>query len=387
MAGRRQAAAGHRQRPAAGFFYAAALLAVTAWFLTPLPDLAAGALVDSIPIHEDVRLGRAGAAQAGYNLQNGCRPGRRCVEDIGLGLIDKIGKQTPELRAMIDAYDWHFGVTHQEFINAFAYPGGRIFVTRGLLDATTDDEIAAVLGHEVGHVLHRHSQRRLVQQHLGRLLFDALLVGDGDGQREGFGAELGGLLHRHAHQLSTMSFSRANEYEADHVGFFACAAGSCHTDALQSFFRKLDGGLGATAWDSTHPGTRDRIATLDGMQQSYRERLRTARGTQSSVSGASSSAAALAELTPPGLAGGGQGYGTGSLLSLASFTWSLLPAEAQRAMFVGALWQAAAALESLWQQFEEGPPNELRSSRPRGRSTSSHDRNRGWAQPRYPPVD
>ena len=367
---------GRRQRPAAGFFYAAALLAIAAWFLTPLPDLTAGALVDAIPIHEDVRLGQAGAARAGYHLQNGCRQGRRCVEDIGHDVLHKMGMQSPGLRAIIRAYDWSFGVTHQSFINAFAYPGGRIFVTRGLLDATTDDEVAAVIGHEIGHVLHRHSQKRLVQQHLGRLLFDALLVGDGDGQREGFGAELGGLLHRHAHQLSTMSFSRANEYEADHVGFFACAAGSCHTGALQSFFRKLDGGHGATRWESTHPGTRDRIATLEDMRASHRERLRSARGPQWS---GTPSSAALAALTPPGLAGGGHGTG---FLSLASSAWSLLPSGAQRAMVVSALWQAAAALETVWHQLEDATSSHEEPARRR-----PSNRNRDWAQPRYRPVD
>ena len=58
----------------------------------------------------------------------------------------------PQVRATIDALDWQFAVTHQAFVNAFAYPGGRIFVTRGLLDMTTDEELAAVIGHEIGHV-------------------------------------------------------------------------------------------------------------------------------------------------------------------------------------------------------------------------------------------
>jgi hypothetical protein len=49
--------------------------------------------------------------------------------------------------------------------------------------------VVQVLGHEVGHVLHRHSQKRLVQERLGKLLFDALLFGDGDGRFEGLGSE------------------------------------------------------------------------------------------------------------------------------------------------------------------------------------------------------
>ena len=50
----------------------------------------------------------------------------------------------------VDRFDWRFSVTSDASVNAFAYPGGRIFVTRGLLDMATDDEVVAVLGHEVG---------------------------------------------------------------------------------------------------------------------------------------------------------------------------------------------------------------------------------------------
>ena len=70
--------------------HAAAAIAAAAWFMTPLPDLAAGVLVDAIPIDEDVALGRAGAAQAGYHLQSGCRPGRRCVDRDRRGTYLKI---------------------------------------------------------------------------------------------------------------------------------------------------------------------------------------------------------------------------------------------------------------------------------------------------------
>lgn len=227
----------HQQRPRAHFFYAAAALAAASWFLSPLPDYITGALVAAIPVAEDVALGVRGVRGAGYHLQGGCRPGRRCVEDIGRDVLGALTRHMPELHDTVEAYDWRFGVTQQSFVNAFAYPGGQIFVTSGLLDATTDDELAAVIGHEVGHVLRRHSQKRLVQQRLGRLLFSALLFGDGDGRAEGLGSEVGGLLHAYAHQLSTMSYSRANEFEADHVGFFACAAmgrGGCEPGALQA---------------------------------------------------------------------------------------------------------------------------------------------------------
>merc|ERR1719473_2574008 len=131
-----------------------------------------------------------------------------------------------------------------------------------------------------------------------------------------------------------MSFSRSNEYEADHVGLFACAGmpSGCLPSALSSFFRKLDGGGGGTAWHSTHPGTRDRIATLDDLQATYRRARHSAGGGDS---------AALAALAPASLAARS---GTG-VLGTAGSLWSLMPSGAQRAVVVGALWQAASALE------------------------------------------
>ena len=366
-----------QRRPRAAFFYAAAGVAVAAWFGSPLPAYAAGLLVDAIPIEEDVSLGVSAVRAAGYRLQDGCRPGRRCVEEIGRSVLGSLRRHMPQVRATIDALDWHFSVTHQAFVNAFAYPGGRIFVTRGLLDMTTDEELAAVIGHEIGHVLHRHSQKRLVQQQLGRLLFDALFFGDGDGRSEAFGSELGGLLHGYASSFSTMSFSRSNEYEADHVGLFACAGmtSGCLPSALSSFFRKLDGGGGVTAWHSTHPGTRDRIATLDDLQATYRRARHTAHGGDS---------VALAALAPASLA---VRPGTG-VLGAAGSLWSLMPSGAQRAVVVGALWQAASALEWAWQQLQESS-DDARTRPAAARTSRQHREARDWAQrqPRYRPVD
>lgn len=122
----------------------------------------------------------------------------------------------------VDRFDWRFSVTSDASVNAFAYPGGRIFVTRGLLDMATDDEVVAVLGHEVG-AAPALAELRLVQQRLGQLLLTTLLSsnGDGDGRCEGFRREIGGQLLGYANPLGALSYSRSNEYEADFVGWHA----------------------------------------------------------------------------------------------------------------------------------------------------------------------
>ena len=329
------------------FFYAAAAsIAAAAWVLTPLADSIASVIVDAIPLAEDVALGERGVQQANYRLLAPCRTGRRCVDEIGNTVIRTLLENHRQLAPKIHSYNWKFGVTSQRFVNAFAYPGGRIFVTDGLLDLCTDDELLAVIGHEVGHVLHRHSQKRMVRQRLGSVLLSALLSGDADndGHGEGFGIETAGLLLQHASALSSMTYSRTNEFEADELGWYLCAATAregrgCHSRAMQSFFRKLDGGTGATEWDSTHPGTADRIKTLDETSRALERGKR------------------VDHFAPEILKHGATSAGETGLQTAGALLVNALPSEALRALVVGALWQGAALLEVLWDAFvEESPP-------------------------------
>ena len=348
-----------RQRPRAVFFYVSAGLAGLAWFVSPLPEVLADSIVDSIPLDEDIVLGTRAVEAANYRLQSTCRAGRRCVDDLGRDIISTLASRHPEMR--VDRFDWRFSVTSDTFVNAFAYPGGRIFVTRGLLDMATDDEVVAVLGHEVGHVLHRHSQKRLVQQRLGSILLRTLLASDvdGDGHSESWGREVGGLLLGYADQLGSLSYSRSNEYEADHVGWYASITtpGVSRKDGLQTFFRKLDGGDRGTAWHSTHPGSRERIATLDemGRELAALER-RPPRGTASvAVTTRGGSSDAAAQLAPPiryardGNSNGQSGGGVVSAVASAAGTvWTLMPRELQQVALTELIWGAAYLLEAAW---------------------------------------
>ena len=378
-----------RRQPGRKFYVASAALAAASWFMTPLPDAIASAIVNTIPVEEDIDLGAQAVRAAGYRLQNPCRAGRRCVDDVGRQVVEAVLRNHPQLASAIAQYDWRFAVTDQRFVNAFAYPGGRIFVTRGLLDLCDDDELAAVIGHEVGHVLHRHSQKRYVQSRLGRVLLSALVFGDGDGRSESFGMEAAGVLLQHASALQHTSYSRANEYEADEVAWFACTAlqragGGCRRGSLQAFFRKLDGGQAATAWDSTHPGSADRIATLDSLQARYERSAVARRPSRSDDSDFARTFApsALAEA----------GSGGGALASIGSLA-ALIPSEAQRALLVGALWKGAALLESAWEMLMDAAAEEGTHARrrPQQRQQQRSGSRQGWSQQQqrtyYRPVD
>ena len=347
------------------FFYLSSAVAAFAWFFTPIPAAIASLVVDQIPLQQDVLLGARAAESSGYRLLSPCSPGRRCVDAVGRSVVAAISHHHPQFASTLNTYDWRFAVTDQSFVNAFAFPGGRIFVTRGLLNLCDDDELAAVIGHEIGHVLHRHSQKRMVQQKLGSVLLSALILGDGDGEAESFGMEAAGVLLQHAASFSTLTYSRSNEFEADELGWYSCTAlqrvgGPCRGGALQTFFRKLDGGAGATQWHSTHPGSADRIATLDALQGKYDRRGHaSSRGPVAARSGDR-----FAHIFAPAALRGNTGGVGSSLASLGAAAAAAVPAEALRPLLLGALWQGAAILESLWTTLVEDQEG---GARPDGR--------------------
>lgn len=215
---------------------------------------------------------------------------------------------------------------------SYADPGGQIFVTNELLKITDDDELVAVLGHEVGHVLYRHSQKRLIRNQLGSLLLDAILHGDGDDRAEPLPREVAGLLLRQASELATLSYSRQNEYEADQTGWYLSAGiGGTRDDALQSFLAKLSDSS-HTAWHHTHPSSEDRIAAIAELSRRQR-------------------AHGVALLPPAAFAG----PAFGSTLA-ASTLLQWLPIETQTLMEEG-VWSLASLLEEMVNYMLNGENN------------------------------
>lgn len=155
--------------------------------------------------------------------------------------------------------------------NAFAIPGGYIYVTRQLLALMNDEaELAAVLGHEVGHVAARHSQsrQRVAQRNsflgaLGQLAVGAVAGNSGFGQLLGRGVGAGA-------QLATLGYSRSQETQSDDLGIgylrragYDAEAMASMLDALASqtaLDQQLRGEARATpAWASTHPDPGARV--------------------------------------------------------------------------------------------------------------------------------
>ncbi|HPW18815.1 MAG TPA: M48 family metalloprotease [Candidatus Aminicenantes bacterium] len=165
---------------------------------------------------------------------------------------------------------WRFTVLDSPVVNAFAVPGGAIYVTRGILAMMNSEaELAAVLGHEIGHVNARHSMSQMSKQQAAAI---GLALGSAISRKFAQYAGLAGT----GLQVLFLKFSRDNENEADALGVdYARAAGYDPADmaatfvALQRIGDLSGSGAGALpGFLSTHPLTPDRIAHVRAMLKS-----------------------------------------------------------------------------------------------------------------------
>ena len=156
--------------------------------------------------------------------------------------------------------DWHFFVINSHEINAFALPGGYVYVNRGLIEATSRvDELAGVLGHEIGHVIQRHSVRQMQdRQKIGAVAQIACtLTNICDNDLANAAINIGGTA-------IISSYSRGDEMEADSEAVENVLRVKIDPEGIPSLFEVLmrtrQSRPGAVeTWFSTHPLEETRI--------------------------------------------------------------------------------------------------------------------------------
>ena len=167
--------------------------------------------------------------------------------------------------------DFTFTILNSEVVNAFALPGGYVYVSRGLLALVENEaELAGVLGHEIGHVTARHAAQRQTQATGAGILATLGTIGAAilGGQVAG---ELAQQVAGAGAQAYVAGYSRDQELEADTLGIRYMARAGYDPQAMASFLRKLDGqselqrrlqgeaGDPGQSWFATHPRTLDRV--------------------------------------------------------------------------------------------------------------------------------
>lgn len=209
-----------------------------------------------ISAQQEVQIGRQAAQEAVQQMG--------VVEDPELqGYVAGLGKQLAA-RSERPELPWTFTVVDDPTPNAFALPGGPIFVTRGLLVLMTSEaQLASVLGHEIGHVTARHSVNQMSKQQLAQLGLGlgAILVPGGD-QLAGLASQGLGLLF--------LKYGRDDERQADELGFkYALAEGYDVREmakvflALQRAGELEGGGRRIPDWAASHPAEPERVANVE----------------------------------------------------------------------------------------------------------------------------
>ncbi len=159
-------------------------------------------------------------------------------------------------------WKWEVNVIRSDQINAWCMPGGKIAVYSGLVTKLnlTDDEIAAVVGHEIAHALREHARERASEQMGAQVLISGASILLGAGQT---GTDLGGVFYKAFFGLPN---SRLHETEADRIGVEIAARAGYDPRAAISLWQKMARASGSSdgpEFLSTHPSADTRLKDLE----------------------------------------------------------------------------------------------------------------------------
>ncbi|MFZ1947236.1 MAG: M48 family metalloprotease [bacterium] len=187
------------------------------------------------------------------------------------GYIDRLGQTISEVTQRSNL-EYHFKVLDTPVVNAFAGPGGYVYVTRGILAYFDDEaELAGVLGHELGHVNARHIAQQMSRQQLTQLGLGVGMVYSETFRKYADLAQFGaGMLF--------LKFSRDDERQADNLAVEYASKSGYDARRMAAFFQTLErmspgGGAGLPDWFSTHPNPENRVAAVGAKAEEWRRTL------------------------------------------------------------------------------------------------------------------
>lgn len=194
------------------------------------------------------------------------------VKQVGMKVVqNSIAKSTPY------QYDFHL-LADPQTINAFALPGGQIFITEGLLmrlttDGRTLDEdmLAGVLGHEVGHVVARHSAEKMAQMELAQGLTGAVTMATYDPSNPN-----SSYIAQAVANMLQLKYGRDQELQSDYLGVrFMLEAGYDPNDLVQvmEVLKQAAGPNRTPEFQSTHPDPENRKGAIEAAIQEWRGKL------------------------------------------------------------------------------------------------------------------
>lgn len=197
------------------------------------------------------------------------------VEQLGEELLSVSHMRREDTPEQFRETEFTFRVLNSPVVNAFALPGGYVYVTRGLLAHLNNEaQLAVVIGHEIGHVAARHASQRALQQNIGQL---AVIGGSILGQEVlGLPGETLLNLSSQAAQLLFLSYSRDHERESDRLGVEYSAMSGYDAAQGAEFFTSLkriseESGQSIPTLLSSHPDPGEREQNIPEMAAEWRE--------------------------------------------------------------------------------------------------------------------
>jgi len=221
-----------------------------------------GPQVKPLSEDEEVRISREFRREAKKILKLVRHPEiERYVDGVGRRLLSAIGPQP---------FDYRFFIVENSQLNAFAVPGGTIYIHTGLLERIgSTDDLAGVLGHEIIHIKSRHAARLSGPDPINLLALLGVFLGAG-----GPGAQAAGVVAQALAVTRMLSYSRQMEQEADTLGVKLMVEAGYDPRAALNFFKivereRLLNPVDLPPYLMTHPLTQERIARVEGAIRSF----------------------------------------------------------------------------------------------------------------------
>src|SRR5712672_2836870 len=217
----------------------------------------------AISQQQEIQMGQEYAQQINQQLP--------IIQDPELNrYINVLGDSIARLTSRTDLPDWHFYIVDSKEVNAFAVPGGFVYVNRGLIERTNKmDQLAGVLGHEIGHVVRRHSIKQMQQQQGANIgvTLACVLTSVCNNQAGQAAIQVGGTA-------LFAKFSRGDEAEADEEGVKNTVRAGISPNGMPEMFQILiderqSNPSAVEGWFATHPLEEDRIAATRALIAQY----------------------------------------------------------------------------------------------------------------------
>lgn len=209
----------------------------------------------SLTPHQEIALGLQATPQM-MQQYGGLHPDQQAQ-----ALVDRVGNKLVR-ESVAGQTEWQYEfhlLADGRVVNAFALPGGQIFITAALFSRfTTEGQLAGVLGHEIGHVVARHSAQRMAKQDLTQGVTGAVIVASGSSDPA--------MLANAVAQMINMKYGRDDELQSDELGVLFMSDAGYDPRAMiqvQEILQAEAGGSAPPEFLSTHPSAPNRIQVIE----------------------------------------------------------------------------------------------------------------------------